>query len=93
MILLGSAASLIGGVAHIPVEVDAPAKIDVAVETSLKTAEKPKAATKRFASGSTRKGKRTMKTIGKGSKYVWWKASALRGGWRPQSEPLVAVAS
>jgi hypothetical protein len=80
MILLGSAASLIGGVAHIPVKADAAAKINVTIEASLKTAGKPNAVTGKFASSSTKKGKRTMKTIGKGSKYVWWKASALRGG-------------
>lgn len=80
MILLGSVASLIGGVAHIPVKVDESAKINVTLEASLKIAEKPKAITRRLVYSSTKKGKRTMKTIGKGSKYVWWKASALQGG-------------
>ena len=80
VILLGSAASLIGGVAHVPVKVDASARINVTLEASLKTAEKPKAITKRRVYSSTKKGKRTMKTIGKGSKYVWCKASALQGG-------------
>ena len=78
MILLGSAASLMGGVAHIPVKVDACSpRINVTLEASLKTAERPRAVTQKLASSSTKKGKRTMKTIGKGSTYVWWKASAL----------------
>ena len=71
---------MIGGVAHIPVKVDAAAKIDVTFGASLKTADKPNAVTKKLVPSSTKKGKRTMKTICNGSKYVWWKASALQGG-------------
>jgi hypothetical protein len=91
VILLGSVASLIGGVAHTPVTVKAGATIDVTVkakaQATLGVVANSKSITKKTTSAKIEKGKRAMKTINKGSRHVWCKASALVGGDAPNRNP------
>jgi hypothetical protein len=91
VILLGSAASLIGGVAQTPVKVKAGASIDVTVkakaQATLGVAANSMSITKKTASSKTQKRKKAMKTISKGSQHVWCKASALVGGDAPNRNP------
>jgi hypothetical protein len=93
--LLGSVASLVGGVADSPVTVKANASVNVnvaakaAVDVSLgskakakskaKTAAKSTAGTKKTTKAGAVKGHKTMKTINTGNTNVWYKASSLLG--------------
>lgn len=90
MFLLGSVASLVGGVANSLVTIKADASVNVIAgatvsfgskakaESGAKTVAKSNAAAKKTTKVGTVKGKAPMKTINTGNTNVW-KASSLLG--------------